>query len=92
MLREVPGADAAIREFLATPVSGYDKPVFLGHGLFDSDVPTPIGLVLNSDMWVRQFVGNPRNNRVEVHWYPTDHSGTVNMSTQHSVPLHVKWL
>ncbi len=55
-------------------------------------MPTPIGLVLNSDMWVRQFVGNPRNNRVEVHWYPTDHSGTVNMSTQHSVPLHVKWL
>lgn len=86
-LREVPGADAAIREFLATPVSGYDKPVFLGHGLFDSDVPTPIGVILNSSMWLRQFIGSPRNNRVVVRWYPADHVDTMNESTADSVPF-----
>lgn len=86
-VRHVPGAEQAIRDFMATPTAGYDKPVFLGHGLQDMDVPTPIGLILNSDMWLRQFHGNPRNNRVVVRWYPTDHSGTVNMSTADSVPF-----
>lgn len=86
-LREVPGAEQAIRDFMATPVAGYDKPVFLGHGMTDVDVPGPIGVMLNSDMWLRQFVGNPRNKHVEVRWYPTDHDGTVNASTQHSVPF-----
>ncbi|MBG6121791.1 alpha/beta hydrolase family protein [Corynebacterium aquatimens] len=86
-LRSVPGAEQAIRDFMGTPVAGYDKPVFLGHGMTDVDVPGPIGVVLNSDMWLRQFVGSPRNNFVEVRWYPTDHDGTVNASTQHSVPF-----
>lgn len=86
-LSEVPGADAAIREYLATPVAGYDKPVFIAHGLKDVDAPAPIGVALNSEMWIRQFVGAPQNNRVEVRWYPTDHDGTVNASTQHSVPF-----
>ena len=86
-LREVPGADAAIRDFLTTPVSGYDKPVFLGHGLWDWDVPTPIGMVLNSEIWARQFIGNPRNNRVVVRWYPADHVDTMLISTRDSVPF-----
>lgn len=86
-LREVPGAEEAIREHLATPVSGYDKPVFLGHGLFDFDVPTPIGMILNSDIWLRQFVGSERNDRVVVRWYPADHVDTMTESTEDSVPF-----
>lgn len=86
-LSDVPGADRAIREFLATPVSGYDKPVFIAHGLKDVDMPAPIGMALNSDMWLRQFIGAEKNSKVEVRWYPTDHDGTVNASTQHSVPF-----
>lgn len=86
-LRSVPGAEKAIREFMATPVSGYDKPVFIAHGLTDVDMPSPIGVALNSEMWLRQFVGNPKNAKVEVRWYPTDHDGTVNASAQHSVPF-----
>lgn len=88
-LREVPGLEPALRAFMQTPATGYDKPVFLGHGLMDKDVPTPIGIMLNSDMWIHQFIGDmrSRNKRVEVHWYPTDHGGTVPVSQQHSTPF-----
>lgn len=88
-LRDVPGLEQATRDFMATPVTGYDKPVFLGHGLRDIDVPSPIGVLLNSDMWLHQFNldAATRNNRVEAHWYPTDHSGTVNLSTADSTPF-----
>ena len=88
-LREVPGLEPALREFMQTPATGYDKPVFLGHGLMDMDVPTPIGIILNTDMWINQFIGDmrSRNQRVEVHWYPTDHGGTVPASQVHSTPF-----
>lgn len=88
-LREVPGLEPALREFMQTPATGYDKPVFLGHGLKDMDVPTPIGIILNTDMWINQFIGDmrSRNQRVEVHWYPTDHGGTVPASQAHSTPF-----
>ena len=86
-LRDVDGLERAAREFMGTPVTGYDKPVFLGHGLADRDVPTPIGVLLNSDMWIRQFVGAERNQQVVVKWYPADHSGTVNLSTADSAPF-----
>ncbi|WP_312801438.1 alpha/beta hydrolase family protein [Corynebacterium variabile] len=65
-LRSVPGLEPALRAYMATPTDGYDKPVFLGHGLTDIDVPSPIGVALNSEMWVRQFTGG--NEQVEVHW------------------------
>lgn len=84
-LREVPGFAAALRDYMATPTDGYDKPVFLGHGLTDIDVPSPIGVALNSEMWVRQFTGG--NEQVEVHRYPTDHSGAMLASVADSTPF-----
>ena len=66
------------------PVGGYDRPVFLGHGLYDIDVPSPIGVILATEMWLRQFDSNAQ---VVVRFYPTDHSGTVNASTVDSVPF-----
>ena len=88
-LREVPGFVDAARQMMATPATGYDRPVFVGHGLQDLDVPTPIGLLLNSDMWLQQFNwdARQRNSRVEVRWYPTDHGGTVMRSTADSTPF-----
>lgn len=88
-LRSVPGLEPALRDYMQTPATGYDKPVFLGHGLRDTDVPTPIGIILNSDMWINQFVGDAqqRNNRVVVRWYPTDHGGTVPASEADSTPF-----
>jgi pimeloyl-ACP methyl ester carboxylesterase len=84
-LREIPGLAAALRDYMATPTDGYDKPVFLGHGLTDIDVPSPIGIALNSEMWVNQFAGS--NEQVEVHWYPTDHSGAMVASVPDSTPF-----
>lgn len=84
-LASVPGLDRALRAYMSTPTDGYDRPVFLGHGYTDIDVPSPIGLALNSEMWVRQFTGD--NDQVEVHWYPQDHGGTVWASTEHSEPF-----
>lgn len=84
-LREVPGLEGALRDYMATPTDGYDRPVFLGHGLTDTDVPSPIGLTLNSDMWLHQFIGS--NVDVEVHWYPTDHSGAMRASVADSTPF-----
>ncbi len=88
-LRDVPGLEPALRDYMQTPTDGYDRPVFLGHGLKDMDVPTPIGMSLNSEMWLRQFLDadGSRNARVDVHWYPTDHSGTVAQSQADSTPF-----
>lgn len=88
-LADVPGFAQATRAFMSTPTTGYDKPVFLGHGIRDIDVPSPIGLALGSEMWLRQFApeGGGRNANVVVRWYPTDHSGTVNLSTADSAPF-----
>lgn len=83
-LRSLPGLEQALQDYMQTPTRGYDRPVFLGHGITDIDVPSPIGIILNSEMWLNQFVGDNRNNRVEVHWYPTDHRGTVMRSTADS--------
>lgn len=84
-LASVPGLERALRDYMATPTDGYDRPVFLGHGYTDLDVPSPIGLTMNSEVWINQFAGS--NEQVEVHWYPQDHSGTVWASTADSEPF-----
>jgi len=35
----LPGVSEALDEYMGTPVSGYDRPIFLGAGLLDRDVP-----------------------------------------------------
>lgn len=84
-LASVPGLERALRDYMATPTDGYDRPVFLGHGYTDIDVPSPIGLAMHSEVWINQFTGS--NEQVEVHWYPQDHSGTVWASTADSEPF-----
>lgn len=88
-LSSVPGLEPALRAYMETPATGYDKPVFVGHGLKDIDVPSPVGVMLNSSMWINQFIGaeGTRNNRVEVRWYPTDHGQTVPVSQADSTPF-----
>ncbi|MDN6387539.1 MAG: lipase family protein [Corynebacterium sp.] len=83
-LRSVPGMQDALRGYMATPTDGYDKPVFVGHGLLDIDVPSPIGVALNSQLWLNQFAGS--NEQVDVHWYPEDHSGAMVASMADSTP------
>lgn len=65
------GVGPALDGFMGTPTDGYDRPIFLAHGLRDTDVPPRSTQTLH-----QQLVDNGQN--VELHIYPDhDHSGTV---------------
>lgn len=77
-LADIPNFYGILHDFMGTPDRGYDKPVFLGQGLMDLDVPAPFALSLAAQM---AFNAQPP----ELHIYPTqDHSGTVGASTPDS--------
>ncbi|MFC4603256.1 lipase family protein [Rhodococcus kronopolitis] len=40
----------AVRDYLAVPTTGYDRPVFVGHGVQDTTVPYPLGAKLAADL------------------------------------------
>ncbi|MGX9297217.1 lipase family protein [Tsukamurella paurometabola] len=69
-LRSVPGIYEALHEHMGTPTEGYDRPIFLGHGLTDIDVPVASGLSLAAALAVHR-------QPVTLKLYPTDHFGTV---------------
>ena len=70
-LREIPNFYGILRDFMGTPDRGYDRPVFLGQGLLDIDVPAPFALSLAAQMALNA-------QPPELHVYPTDdHSSTV---------------
>lgn len=64
---------AALREMLAIPVDGYDRPLFLGQGLFDTVVPSPLTAKLAADLVA---AGQQFTFRV----YPAGHLETMLMS------------
>jgi acetyl esterase/lipase len=67
----LPGIDDALDAYMGTPTAGYDRPIFLGQGLQDNDVPAASTMTLH-----QQLVDD--NQNVELHIYPEeDHSGTV---------------
>lgn len=70
-LREIPNFYGILRDYMGTPDRGYDRPVFLGQGLLDIDVPAPFALSLAAQMALNA-------QPPELHVYPTeDHSSTV---------------
>lgn len=80
-LNTLPGISAALDDYMGTPVSGYDRPIFLGVGLLDRDVPPKSSLVLYD-----QLTAN--NQDVVLKIYPEeDHSGTVLASLGDSTPF-----
>jgi Secretory lipase len=80
-LDSIPGMSAALDEYMTTPTSGYDRPLFLGVGLMDHDVP-PVSTLTLYD----QLVAN--HQHVELHKYPDqDHTGTVLASMVDSTPF-----
>ncbi|MCF8604364.1 prolyl oligopeptidase family serine peptidase [Gordonia sp. HY442] len=80
-LASIPGVQAALVDYMGTPHAGYDRPIFLGQGLKDIDVPAPSALSLYAQM---RAAGQP----VDFHVYPTqDHSGTVLASMKDSTPF-----
>ncbi|MFT3660476.1 MAG: lipase family protein [Gordonia sp. (in: high G+C Gram-positive bacteria)] len=80
-LTSIPGIRAALTDYMSTPYSGYDRPIFLGQGLLDLDVPAVSAGSLYAQMLA---AGQP----VEFHLYPgEDHSGTVLASLPDSTPF-----
>jgi hypothetical protein len=80
-LNSIPGMADALYEFMGTPSSGFDRPIFLGVGLLDRDVPPESTL-----SFYHQLVAN--NQDVTLHVYPEeDHSGTVLASVADSTPF-----
>ncbi|MFC9790530.1 lipase family protein [Rhodococcus sp. NPDC127528] len=61
---------SALRDYLAVPTTGYDRPVFVGHGLTDQTVPFPLGAKLALDL---QLAGQPVTFRP----YSGNHGGSV---------------
>lgn len=80
-LNTIVGIQGALVQYMATPYSGYDRPIFLGQGLVDTDVPA----VSAGSLYVQMLsAGEP----VEFHLYPTqDHAGTVLASLPDSTPF-----
>lgn len=73
-MQQIPDFYGLLRGFMGTPDRGYDRPVFLGQGLLDLDVPAPFALSLAAQMSMNL-------QPPELHVYPTeDHSSTVQAS------------
>jgi Secretory lipase/Prolyl oligopeptidase family len=80
-LNSIPGMPEALHTFMGTPSTGFDRPIFLGVGLRDRDVPPTSTLSLYD-----QLVAN--NQNVTLRIYPEeDHSGTVLASLVDSTPF-----
>ena len=70
-LKDIPEVYDLLRRYMGTPASGYDRPVFLGQGLLDLDVPAPSALSLAAEMTLNR-------QPLELRVYPDrDHSATV---------------
>ncbi|WP_433682387.1 lipase family protein [Nocardia sp. CA-119907] len=76
----IPNVHGLLHEYLGLPESGYDKPLFLGQGLRDTDVITPETLRFAAVLVVNR-------QPVTVHTYFEDHDGTVNASLRDSLPF-----
>ena len=80
-LSSVPGSAQFLDSFMGTPQSGFDRPIFLGVGLQDRDVPPDLTL-----KFYDQLVANHQDAVLKV--YPDeDHSGTVMASVPDSTPF-----
>lgn len=80
-LASLPDMRSALADFMGTPITGYDRPIFLGVGLKDRDVP-PSSTLKFAD----QLKANGQD--VALYVYPEDdHSSTVLTSMADSTPF-----
>ncbi|MFF2085116.1 lipase family protein [Nocardia sp. NPDC058176] len=79
-LTSIPNLHALLSNYMGLPESGYDRPLFLGQGLQDTDVVTPETLRFAA-------VLQANNQPVTLRTYPTDHNDTVNASLPDSLPF-----
>jgi len=79
-LSDIPDFHGLLASYLGLPESGYDKPLFMGQGLIDTDVITPETL-----RFAAVLTANKQPLTFKI--YPTDHSGTVLASQPDSIPF-----
>ncbi|MFC9998382.1 lipase family protein [Nocardia sp. NPDC127526] len=77
---QIPNLPGLLAGYMGLPETGYDKPVFMGQGLQDTDVITPATLAFAAKV---QANGQPFTLRT----YAADHSGAVNASLVDSLPF-----
>ncbi|MGW4480671.1 lipase family protein [Rhodococcus triatomae] len=65
----------ALREMLAIPIRGYEQPLFLGQGLFDTVVPAPLTFALAKDL-------TAAGQRFTFRVYPQGHLETM-LASEH---------
>ncbi|GAC70636.1 lipase family protein [Gordonia soli] len=75
-----PNFVGVLRDYMAMPESGFDKPFYMGHGLVDTDVPFP-----TTAAYVARLTAN--RQPVTFRTYPSDHSGTLIASQADSIPF-----
>lgn len=79
-LNQIPNFYGLLNDYMGVPTSGYDRPLFIGQGLTDTDVPAPAALSLAA-----QLTANGQD--VKLRTYPTDHSGALLQSQADSIPF-----
>lgn len=78
--RSIPNFQGLLNDYMGVPTSGYDRPIFIGQGLLDVDVPAPSALSL-----VAALVAN--GEPVTFKTYNTDHSGALVESQADTIPF-----
>lgn len=79
-LAGIPDFHGLLASYLGLPESGYDRPIFMGQGLTDTDVIMPETL-----RYAAVLTAN--HQPLTFRTYPTDHSGTVPASQPDSIPF-----
>ncbi|NUS45057.1 MAG: lipase [Mycobacteriaceae bacterium] len=79
-LAALPNARALLAGYLGAPESGYDRPVFIGHGIRDIDVITP-------GTWLTVAALQANHEPVTFHSYGSDHAGTFTIALRDAIPF-----
>ncbi|KAB7758463.1 lipase [Mycolicibacterium phlei DSM 43072] len=80
-LTSIPGSPEVVDAYMGIPADGYDRPIFLGVGLLDRDVPPELTLRFADAL-------TAHGQDVTLKVYPDeDHSGTVLASLPDSTPF-----
>jgi hypothetical protein len=79
-LGSLPGFSEAIADYMAMPEGGFDRPLFMGNGLLDTDVPYAFPAPYAESLTLR---GEPITFRT----YPGDHNQTLIDSQRDTIPF-----
>lgn len=79
-LRDIPNVQNLVAEYSGLPETGYDKPLFQGQGLADTDISAPNALRFGATLVANRQPVTPRV-------YPTDHGDTLQASLPDTTPF-----